>query len=115
MGLLDHALAAWMRGATSVGGGSWASFAEGARSVPAELTAALGPGCDAVVFISAGPLAATGGALLSLPDEGVAALDRVAVNASVTALVAGGSGTTSLTFNEHAHFAGGLRLMLTCR
>ncbi|MFB8415148.1 hypothetical protein ACFC63_06490 [Streptomyces albidoflavus] len=115
MGLLDHALAAWMRDAMSAGGGSRASFAEGARSAPAELTAALGPGRDAVVFTSAGSLAATGGALLSLPDKGVVALNRVAVNASVTTLAAGGSGTTLLTFNAHAHFAGDLRPVLTCR
>ncbi|WP_432086260.1 histidine phosphatase family protein [Streptomyces sp. bgisy095] len=113
--LLDHALAAWMRDPDPAGGGTWTAFAEGARAALAELSATLGRGRDAVVFTSAGLLAAVCGALLSLPDEGVVALNRVAVNASVTTLVVGGSGTTLLTFNEHAHFAGDRRRMLTYR
>ncbi|MFZ4300855.1 hypothetical protein ACOZE3_23455 [Streptomyces cinereoruber] len=64
---------------------------------------------------TAGPLAAGCGALLSLPDEGVVALNRVVVNASVTTLVVGGSGTTLLTFNGHAHFVGDRRRMVTYR
>ncbi|MFF0201394.1 hypothetical protein [Streptomyces sp. NPDC005017] len=55
------------------------------------------------------------GTRLSPPCEGVVALNRVAVNASVTTFVAGASGTTLLTFNEHAHFAGDRRHMLTYR
>lgn len=94
-GLLDHALAAWMKDLEPAGGGTRPAFAEGARAALAELPAALGRGRDAVVFTSAGPLAAVCGALLSLPDEGVVALNRVAVDASVTILVVGGSGTTS--------------------
>ncbi|GGQ58928.1 hypothetical protein [Streptomyces flaveolus] len=55
------------------------------------------------------------GVLLSLPHEGVVALNRVTVNASVTTLLAGATGTTLLPFNEHAHFAGDRRAMLTYR
>ncbi|MFF7816071.1 hypothetical protein ACF1E9_31320 [Streptomyces roseolus] len=55
------------------------------------------------------------GALLGLPPEGVAALNRVVVNASVNLLVVGGPGTTLLTFNEHTHFTGDRRRMLTYR
>ncbi|MFE6461840.1 hypothetical protein ACFVP0_30845 [Streptomyces cinereoruber] len=43
------------------------------------------------------------------------ALNRVVVNASVTTLVVGGSGTTLLTFNGHAHFVGDRRRMVTYR
>ncbi|MFE5733640.1 histidine phosphatase family protein [Streptomyces sp. NPDC056528] len=113
--LLDHALMAWMKDPEPTEGGTWAAFAEGAVAALAELPAALGRGRDAVVFTSGGLLAAVGGALLSLPDEGVIALNRVTVNASITTLVVGGSGTTLLTFNEHAHFAGDRRRMLTYR
>ncbi|MFI9123111.1 hypothetical protein ACIGW0_27580 [Streptomyces bikiniensis] len=67
------------------------------------------------MFTSAGPLAAVWGALLSLPDEGVVALNRVAVNASVTTLAVGGSGAGLLAFNEHAHFAGDRRRTVTYR
>ncbi|AVI00200.1 histidine phosphatase family protein (plasmid) [Streptomyces sp. WAC00288] len=113
--LLDHALAAWMQDPESAAGGTWTAFAQGARAALAELPAALGRGRDAVVFTSAGLLAALCGALLSLPPEGVVALNRVAVNASTTTLVVGGSGTTLLTFNEHAYFTGARRHMLTYR
>ncbi|MFE5481105.1 histidine phosphatase family protein [Streptomyces sp. NPDC056527] len=113
--LLDHALTAWMKDAGPAEGGTWTAFEEGARAALAELPAALGRGRDAVVFTSAGLLAAVCGALLSLPNEGVVALNRVAVNASITTLAVGGSGTTLLTFNEHAHFAGDRRQMLTYR
>ena len=43
------------------------------------------------------------------------ALNRVVVNASVTTLVVGGSGTSLLTFNDHAHFTGDGRRLLTYR
>ncbi|MGY3334676.1 hypothetical protein ACVW0K_000775 [Streptomyces filamentosus] len=45
----------------------------------------------------------------------MAALNRVAVDASLTTLVVGGSGTTLPTFTEHARFVGDRRRMLTCR
>ncbi|MFF7777719.1 histidine phosphatase family protein [Streptomyces tanashiensis] len=113
--LLDHALGEWMKDSCPAEGGSWTEFEEGARVALGELGAALGRGRDAVVFTSAGLVAALCGALLSLSGEGVVALNRVAVNASITTLVVGGSGTTLLTFNEHGHFAGGGRQMLTYR
>jgi hypothetical protein len=49
----------------------------------AELAAVLGRGRDAVVVASGGLLAALRGTLLSLPHEGVVALNRVTVNASL--------------------------------
>ncbi|MEU2619542.1 histidine phosphatase family protein [Streptomyces sp. NPDC007157] len=113
--LLDHALLAWMRDPDATGGQAWAAFAEGAAAALAELSAVLGRGRDAVVVTSGGLLAALCGTLLSLPYDGVVALNRVTVNASVTTLVVGGSGTTLLTFNEHAHFAGDRRHLLTYR
>ncbi|MEV5518092.1 histidine phosphatase family protein [Streptomyces flaveolus] len=113
--LLDHALLAWMRDAGETDGEAWTAFSERAAAALAELTASIGRGCDAVVVTSGGLLAALCGVLLSLPHEGVVALNRVTVNASVTTFVAGASGTTLLTFNEHAHFAGDRRDMLTYR
>ncbi|MFE2302715.1 histidine phosphatase family protein [Streptomyces sp. NPDC059445] len=113
--MLDDALLAWMRDPGAVGGQSWAAFAEGAAAALAELAVVLGRGRDAVVVTSGGLLAALCGTLLSLPHEGVVALNRVTVNASVTTLVVGGSGTSLLTFNEHAHFAGDRRHLLTYR
>ncbi|GAA5020822.1 histidine phosphatase family protein [Streptomyces siamensis] len=113
--LLDHALLAWMADPAAAGDQAWAAFAEGAAAALDEVSAALGRGRDAVVVTSGGLLAALIGTLLSLPPEGVVALNRVTVNASVTTLAVGGSGTSLLTFNDHAHFAGDRRPLLTYR
>ncbi|MBC3841006.1 histidine phosphatase family protein [Streptacidiphilus sp. 4-A2] len=109
--LLDRALLAWMADPDAAGEPAWAAFAEGGAAALAELSAALGRGRDAVVVTSGGVLAALCGTLLSLGPEAVVALNRVTVNASVTTLAVGGSGTSLLTFNEHAHFAADRRLL----
>ncbi|MEU6818499.1 histidine phosphatase family protein [Streptomyces sp. NPDC046860] len=114
-GLLDRALAAWIEDTGRTGPAGWPSFAGGATVALAELTSALGRGRDAVVVTSGGVLAALCGALLSLPSAGVVALNRVTVNAAVTTLVVGGSGTSLLTFNDHAHLTGDRRGLLTYR
>ncbi|MFH9429381.1 histidine phosphatase family protein [Streptomyces sp. NPDC017615] len=114
-GLLDRALAAWMGDTERTGPTGWAAFAGGATAALAELSTTLGQGRDAVVVTSGGVLAALCGALLSLPSAGVVALNRVTVNAAVTTLVVGGSGTSLLTFNDHAHFTGDRRRLLTYR
>jgi broad specificity phosphatase PhoE len=113
--VLDRALLAWMAEPGAADGTTWDSFAEGAAATQAELSATLGRGRDAVVVTSGGLLAALCGTLLSLPPEGVVALNRVTVNASITTLAVGRSGTSLLTFNDHAHFAGHQRRLLTYR
>lgn len=113
--LLDHALLGWMRDSGAADGETWAAFSQRAEAALAELTGMLGQGRDAVVVTSGGLLAALCGALLSLPQESVVALNRVSVNACVTTLAVGASGTTLLTFNEHAHFAGDRGHMRTYR
>lgn len=113
--VLDRALGLWIEDTTDTGPTGWTAFAGGAATALAELSAALGKGRDAVVVTSGGVLAALCGTLLSLPAAGVVALNRVVVNASVTTLVMGGSGTSLLTFNDHAHFTGDRRRLLTYR
>lgn len=114
--LLDRALRAWIEGtAAGAGPGDWSAFANGAAAALAELSTALGRGRDAVVVTSGGVLAALCGALLSLPPDGVVAFNRVTVNASVTTLAVGGSGASLLTFNDHAHFMGDGRRLLSYR
>ncbi|MFF4359176.1 hypothetical protein [Streptomyces sp. NPDC001604] len=93
----------------------WTAFAGGATAAPAEVTTTLGQGRDAVLITSGGVLAALCGTLLSLPPASVVALNRVVVNASVTTLVVGGSGTSLLTFNDHAHLTGDGRRLLAYR
>ncbi|GAA2470303.1 histidine phosphatase family protein [Streptomyces longisporus] len=113
--VLDHALGRWIEDTAETGPTGWTAFAGGARAALAELTTTLGQGRDAVVVTSGGVLAALCGTLLSLPPASVVALNRVVVNASVTTLVVGGSGTSLLTFNDHAHFTGDGRRLLTYR
>lgn len=111
--LLDRALEAWMEDDADDGG--WERFAAGPSEALRELAGELGPGRDAVVVTSGGVLAALCGALLSAPPAGVVALNRVAVNAAITTVAAGSSGISLLSFNDHAHFAGDRRPLLTYR
>jgi hypothetical protein len=90
-----------------------AAFADGAASALAELSAALGRGRDAVVVTFGGLLAALCETLLSLPPKALVALKRVAVNAAVTTIVVGGSGTSLLSFNDYAHLNGEGRQLLS--
>lgn len=110
-GLLDRALAAWVEDA----GGDWPDFLAGARAALAELVAGLDRGRDAVVVTSGGVIAAVCGALLGLGAPGVVALNRVTANGAITKLVVGSGGTTLVAFNDHAHFEGLNRRLLTYR
>jgi broad specificity phosphatase PhoE len=113
--VLDRALGTWIEDTADTGPAGWAAFASGAARALAESSTALGQGRDAVVVTSGGVLAALCATLLALPPASVVALNRVVVNASVTTLVVGGSGTSLLTFNDHAHFTGDGRRLLTYR
>jgi broad specificity phosphatase PhoE len=121
--LLDHALAAWIDDTGAHEADGWRAFADGALAALHELPTALlrtgdsvaGAGRDAIVVTSGGVQAAICAALLAAPAAGVVALNRVAVNAAITTLAAGSSGISLLTFNDHAHFAGDRRALLTYR
>ncbi|MFC8669525.1 histidine phosphatase family protein [Streptomyces sp. NPDC057199] len=114
--LLDHALRAWIEDTDNgTGDTGWTTFMNDATTALTELSTTLSQGRDAVVVTSSGILAALCGALLSLPPAGVLALNRVTINASLTTLVVGSSGISLLTFNDHAHFTGVQRRLLTYR
>jgi broad specificity phosphatase PhoE len=97
--LLDAALGSWVRDPD----GGFDAFAGGAADALADLVRDVPRGQDAVVVTSGGIVAALVAGLLGGGAEAVVALNRTAVNGAVTTLVAGGSGTSLLTFNEHAH------------
>lgn len=109
--LLDTALAAWVDDPA----GDWEDFAGGARAALDDLVARLQPGQDAVVFTSGGILASVAAGLLRSGADGVVALNRVAVNGGITKLVVGSGGTSLLAFNDHAHFEGERRALVTYR
>jgi broad specificity phosphatase PhoE len=109
--LLDAALRAWVDDTD----GGWDLFAGGASAVLRELVRSLGRGRDAVVFTSGGVVAAVCAGLLGLGAEGVVALNRVTVNGGITKLVVGRGGVSLVAFNDHAHFEGPARELLTYR
>lgn len=109
--LLDQALAAWVDDAH----GGWDDFSGGATAALAELGGGLAKGQDAVVFTSGGVIAAVCGALLGIGAAGVVALNRVTANGAITKVVLGGSGASLVSFNDHAHFEGDARRLLTYR
>ena len=51
-------------------------------------------------------LRAAGYRLLGADSQGVIAMNRVSVNASITTVLSGSRGLSLLTFNDHAHFIG---------
>jgi broad specificity phosphatase PhoE len=97
--LLDAALVAWVEHGDE---GGWPTFTNGVGDALQELVAGL-EGQDAVVFTSAGAIAALCTGLLGAGAPAVVALNRVAVNGAVTKLAVGGAGVSLLTFNEHGH------------
>lgn len=109
--LLDTALAAWVDDPT----GNWPDFSSGATTALRELADGLERGRDAVVFTSGGVIAAVCGALLGLTATGVVALNRVTANGAITKVVIGASGASLVSFNDHAHYEGEARRLLTYR
>jgi broad specificity phosphatase PhoE len=100
--LLDDALLRWVEEGADLG---WGAFSGGARSALNELVALTGPGRDGVVFTSGGVIAAICASLLEGGAKSVVMLNRMAINAAITKVVAGPSGVSLSSFNEHAHLA----------
>jgi broad specificity phosphatase PhoE len=111
-GLLDEALTAWSDDAEDAG---WAAFAGNAAAALDDLAAGLQKGTDAIVVTSGGVLAALAAGLLHAPAATAIALNRVAVNCAITTVIVGSKGPTLLSFNDHGHFTGGRRSLLTYR
>ena len=98
---LDDAVADWVADPA----GSFGDFQDGAADALAELA---GRGRDVVVVTSGGIVAALADRLLGLSGAGVVPLNRVAANCGVSKVVVGRSGTSLVSYNEHAHLEGRL-------
>jgi broad specificity phosphatase PhoE len=109
--LLEEALLAWMSDA----GSTWPGFRDGACAALDEMFAGLGKGGTALVFTSGGVISAICASLLGLAPEGLLAVNRTMVNASLTKVVRGPLGTSLVSLNEHAHFEGPNRELLSYR
>ncbi len=115
-GVLDDALHAWIAaGADGPAAEPFATFAARVRAALDAVTAPLGSGDTAVVVTSGGVLAAACVALLGVPDAAFVAFNRVAVNGAMTKLACGRSGTSLVSFNEHAHLERDGRSLVTYR
>ena len=114
--LLDAALRTWLSSGSEIAGtGTWETFSGGAFAALSDVFDGLPSGGSALVFTSAGVIAAVCARLLGVAPEGYLALNRTMANASITKVVRGRSGVTLLSFNEHAHFEGDRRELLSYR
>lgn len=113
---LDEAIRAWIAGGHKVGTtGTWADFSDGVHAALKDVLADLPRGKAALVFTSAGVISAICAVLLSAPPAGYLSLNRTMANASITKLVSGRSGVSLVSVNEHGHFEGPHRGLLTYR
>jgi broad specificity phosphatase PhoE len=106
-GHLDVVMAQWI----TSGDERWRTFADDAHDAVVELAASLPKGSDAVVATSAGVTAVLVARLLGADPQGVIALNRSSINASITTVVAGSRGLSVVSFNDHAHFLADRRLL----
>lgn len=115
-GALDVALHGWIdAGEASACAESFPAFTRRVTSAVDDLAGALGKGEAGVVFTSGGPIAAIAARLMALPPSGFVALNRVVANGGITKVVYGVRGLSLLSFNEHGHFDGPMRDLLSYR
>ena len=114
--VLEPALADWIATAEdSPTAQSWPHFSATGAGALADLGAELESGQSAVVVSSAGTIAALVGVLLGAPAPVFTALNRILVNAAVTTLAIGSTGTNVVTFNDHSHLELVDRALVTYR
>lgn len=113
--VLDGALADWIdAGAEAAATEAWPQFAARVDEALADVCAGLGRGETALVCTSGGVLAAACAGILGAASTFVA-LHRVLVNAGLTTIAVGRSGTSLLSFNDHAHLQHGDGSLVTFR
>lgn len=113
---LEPALAEWVAHAErSPTSQTWPQFSGAGPAALEDLAADLDSGETAVIVTSGGAIAAVVGALLGAPAEVFAALNRTLVNAGVTKIAIGATGTNVLTVNDHSHLELAGRELITYR
>jgi broad specificity phosphatase PhoE len=107
---LDEAIGRWMAGGSGYQE-SHADFIGRVLGALRDLTSAPG---NTLAITSGGVIAAACAHVVGLPVERWPVLARIQVNGSITKLITGRSGTSLLTFNDHAHLEGD-RSLITYR
>jgi broad specificity phosphatase PhoE len=102
--VLETGMRVWIdAGESSHAAETWPAFQGRCRAALEDVAAGLQSGATALVFTSAGVIAALCCSILQLPSPTVIALNRVSVNGSMTKLASGRSGLTLISYNEHAY------------
>jgi broad specificity phosphatase PhoE len=107
---LDEALARWIQG----GAGYPEMHGDFIARIENAVTDLTGLPGTTLAVTSAGVIGVACARLTGLPADRWPALARVVVNASITKLITGSTGTHLLTFNDHAHLEGD-RSLITYR
>ncbi|MEH3154912.1 MAG: histidine phosphatase family protein [Gordonia paraffinivorans] len=99
---LDDDLRSWVAGA-SVGSESYRDYRARADAAARDLATEAGSGRTVVAVSSAGTIAAVIATLWGLDDERWLTVARTMINTSVTKLIAGRTGMSIVSVNDHAH------------
>ncbi|RKG71428.1 histidine phosphatase family protein [Corallococcus exercitus] len=94
---------------------SWSAFKKRCLEALATLVASLGPSRTALVFTSGGPITAISQDLLGIPDEHAFRTNWTLANCGVTKVLYSERGRYLSTLNEHGHFEGEHRALITYR
>jgi broad specificity phosphatase PhoE len=94
---------------------SWIAFQQRSLRAMDAVIQALGGAKTALVFTSGGPITAVCQDLLHLPDEHAFRLNWPLANCGVTKVVFSERSRFLSTFNDHGHFEGARRALLTYR
>ena len=94
---------------------SWPQFCLRVEAALERTAAKLGKSENALVFTSGGAISVVLRKLLGLGDTRTLLLSASLANASVTKLLVGARGLTLSTFNEHSHFEGDDKRLISYR
>jgi len=113
---LEPALAQWVADADrSPTRQTWPQFSTAGTAALRDLAAQLSSGETAVIVTSGGTISALLCNLWNAPAHLFPALNRVLVNASVTKLAVGSTGTNVISFNDHSHLEAVDRALVSYR
>lgn len=114
--LFTQAVARWVEGRHDADyTESWVGFRERSLGALTELIQGLGASKTALVFTSGGPITAICQELLHIPDEHAFRLNWTLANCGITKIVYSERGRYLGSLNEHSHFEGAQRALLTYR
>lgn len=114
--VFEEAVARWLGGQHDAEyAESWPAFKTRCVTALYNAVEGLGSSKTALAFTSGGTITAICQHLLKIPDEHAFRLNHTLANAGVTKVIYGDRGMYLSTVNEHAHFEGALRELITYR